>query len=350
MATKKAASGKRGKTALVLGGGAPNATLMSGALEAFAEAGVHFDVISTAGAGALIGLLYLAPGGGRTPAEALRSTMEMGIADAIYEHFPVNYKVFQKPGAVADAYRTLAAMNPFAKQLEEQYGDTAMGRLFGDWLKLMVAGTCPTDLGPKSLGLCASVPFLEATVDFEALAASSTGFYVNAYNITRRRMQSFAKRDITPDHVRAALAYPFLYPPHPAFDPESKSECLYYEGAAHDCLNYKALVDNEPEVTRIVVFDVLGADELMRPPRDLYDAWLLSIIVPTVEIARDDTKLFEALHNTNPKRELFKVPFAIPEEHLPYALDWSRSNLETLYRIGRESATAYLASDGKTLL
>ena len=47
------------KTALVLGGGAPNATLMSGALVAFAAAGVHFDVISTAGAGALIGLLYV---------------------------------------------------------------------------------------------------------------------------------------------------------------------------------------------------------------------------------------------------------------------------------------------------
>ena len=339
-----------GKTALILGGGAPNATLMSGALEAFAEAGVHFDVISTAGAGALIGLLYLAPGGGKTPAEALRSTTEMGIADAIYEHFPVNYKVFQKPGAIADAYRTLAAMNPFAKQLEEQYGDTAMGKLFGDWMKLMFAGACPTDLGPKSLGLCASVPFLEATVDFDALRASPTGFYVNAYNITRRKMQSFAKQDITPDHCRAALAYPFLYPPHPAYDPESKTECLYYEGAAHDCLNYKALVDNEPAVTRIVVFDVLGADELMRAPRDLYDAWLLSIIVPTVEIAKDDTKIFEAVYNRNPKREMFKVPFNIPEAHLPNALDWSRSNLETLYRIGKASAQAYLAGEGAPLL
>lgn len=338
------------KTALVLGGGAPNATLMSGALEAFAEAGVKFDVISTAGAGALIGLLYLAPGGGKTPAEALRSTMAMGIADAIYERFPVNYKVFQKPGAVADAYRTLAAMTPFAKQLEEQYGDTEMGRLFGDWLKLMLAGGCPTDLGPKSLGLCASVPFLEQTVDFDALRAAPTEFYVNAYNITRRKMQSFAKRDITPDHCRAALAYPFLYPPYPAHDPESGKECLYYEGAAHDCLNYKALVDNEPEVTRIVVFDVLGADELMRAPRDLYDAWLLSIIVPTVEIAKDDTKIFDAVYNKNPKRELFKVPFDIPDEHLPAALDWSRSNLETLYRVGKESAQAYLAGDGKALL
>ncbi len=339
-----------GKTALVLGGGAPNATLMSGALEAFAEAGVKFDVISTAGAGALIGLLYLAPGGGRTPAEALRSTMEMGVADAIYDQFPVNYKVFQKPGAVADTYRRLAAMNPFAKQLEEQYGDTAMGKLFGDWMKLMFAGACPTDLNPKSLGLCASVPFLEETVDFDALRASPTGFYVNAYNITRRRMQSFSRQQITPDHCRAALAYPFLYPPHPAYDPESQSECLYYEGAAHDCLNYKALVENEPEVTRIVVFDVLGADALMRAPRDLYDAWLLSIIVPTVAIAQDDTKLFKALYNHDPERKLFQVPFDIPEAHLPYTLDWSRSNLETLYRIGKKSAQAYLAGDGAALL
>ena len=64
---------------------------------------MHFDVISTAGAGAPSACFYLAPGGGKT-AEALRSTTEMGIADAIYEHFPVNYKVFQKPGAIADAY------------------------------------------------------------------------------------------------------------------------------------------------------------------------------------------------------------------------------------------------------
>ena len=339
-----------GKTALVLGGGAPNATLMSGALSVFAEAGVHFDVISTAGAGALIGLLYLAPGRGLTPAQALRSTIEMGIADAIYDHYPVNYKVFQKPGAVADAFRALVAANPMAQALEQQYGDSAMAKLFGDWMKLLVASACPTDLSPKSLGLCASVPFLEETVDFDALRASPTGFYVNAYNITERRMQNFRREVITADHCRAALAYPFLYPPFPIRDPDTDKECLYYEGAAHDCLNYKALVEHEPEVTRIVVFDVLGADALMRAPRDLYDAWLLSIIVPTVAIAQDDTKLFKALYNHDPERELFQMPFVIPEEHLPYALDWSRSNLETLFHIGEESARAYLAGEGSTLL
>jgi NTE family protein len=336
------------KTALVLGGGAPNATLMSGALVAFAEAGVEFDVISTAGAGALIGLLYAAPAGG-DPIAALKKTTGMGVADAIYDHFPVNYKVFQKSGYAADLYRQMLAANPFARGLVAEHGDSAVGRLFSDWLQLMQAVACPSDLNPRSLGLCANVPFLEATVDFAALRQIKPAFYINAYNISDRCMENFAKEAITADHCRAALAFPFLYPPYPLTDPKTGEEKYYYEGAAHDCLNYKALIDNEPDVKRIVVFDVLGADELMRKPRDLYDAWLLSIIVPLIEVARDDTKIFEAVHNRNGERQLFKVPFDVPTAHEPEALDWSRSNLETLFDLGYRSAKDYLAGEGAAL-
>ena len=52
-----------GKTALFLGGGAPNLTLMSGALLALHEAKVDFDIVAMAGAGAVVGLVYLAPSG-----------------------------------------------------------------------------------------------------------------------------------------------------------------------------------------------------------------------------------------------------------------------------------------------
>jgi predicted acylesterase/phospholipase RssA len=336
------------KTALVLGGGAPNATLMSGALVAFAEAGVHFDVISTAGAGALIGLLYIAPAKG-SPVEALRRTMDMGVADAIYDHFPVNYKVFQKSGAAADLYRRLLAMNPLAQAMATEHGNSAMEKLFSDWVQLLFTSACPSDLTSRSLGLCANVPFLEETIDFDALRKAAPAFYINAYNITDRRMENFTKDEISADHCRAALAFPFLYPPYPITDPKSGEEKFYYEGAAHDCLNYKALVENEPDVKRIVVFDVLGADALMRLPRDLYDAWLLSIITPLVEIARDDTKIFEAVYNRNNERELFKVPFDIPENRQLESLDWSRSNLEALFEIGYQCAKRYLDGDGKAL-
>ena len=57
-------------TALLLGGGAPTLTLQSGALAALHEQGVKFDIVSTAGAGMLIGLLYAAPKG-LSPAQAL---------------------------------------------------------------------------------------------------------------------------------------------------------------------------------------------------------------------------------------------------------------------------------------
>lgn len=342
MATKE-------KTALILGGGAPNATLMSGALLAFAEAGVQFDVISTAGAGALIGLLYLAPAKG-SPAEALRGTTAMGVADPIYDHFPVNYKVFQKSGAAADLYRDMLRMSPLASALDSGHGASAIEKLFADWVGLFFASLCPSDLTGRSLGLCANVPFLEETIDFAALKNAAPAFYINAYNITDRRMENFDKARISAEHCRAALAFPFLYPPYPLRDAQSGEEKFYYEGAAHDCLNYKALLENEPDVTRIVVFDVLGADALMRKPRDLYDAWLLSIIVPLVEVARDDTKIFEAVHNRDNARRMFKVPFEIPVEHQGEALDWSRSNLERLFQIGHDSARRYLAGDGQALL
>ena len=48
------------KKAVWSGGGAPNPGLMAGALVAFLEKGVEFDVISASGAGALMGLLYTA--------------------------------------------------------------------------------------------------------------------------------------------------------------------------------------------------------------------------------------------------------------------------------------------------
>lgn len=338
------------QTALIIGGGAPNATLMSGALSAFDEAGVEFDAVSTAGAGALIGLLYLAPAGG-DPRAALHGTVELGISDAIYEHFPVNYKVFQKPGALADLYRSLLQANPLAQALQQPAGGGAADQLRADLMQLMFASLCPTDLDARSLGLCAAVPFLERFVDFDALARHRTRFYVNAYNIDDGYMQNFssARGEIDADTVRAALAFPFLYPPHRMKDPVDGAEKFYYEGAAHDCLNYRSLVENETEVRDIVVFDVLGADQLMRKPRDLYDAWLLSIIVPLVEIARDDTKIFQDRHNRDGRWNLLPLKFDIPDEHWDTALDWSRSNLERLFDIGYRSAQRFLADAGAGL-
>jgi NTE family protein len=108
--------------ALLLSGGAPNGTLMSGSLAALAERGVRFDVVSTAGAGAVVGLLYAAPRHG-DPVQALQGTIRSGVADPLYSLLPVNFKVFQKPGRLAELYRGMLAQNPWYQAMIAPYGD-----------------------------------------------------------------------------------------------------------------------------------------------------------------------------------------------------------------------------------
>lgn len=360
------------KKALLIGGGAPNATLMAGALVAMIDHGVEFDVVSTSGAGALIGLLYLAPRG-HSPRTALERTVRMGIADEIYRCLPVNYKVFHKPGPLADLVRQGLAANPLLRESLDHAEENAASRVIADWWQLLIAGATPSALGPQDLGLCAPVPFIEDVVDFAAVPGLKVDFYVNAFNVTRQMMAIWSKDRLTAEHFRAALAYPLIYPPY-RVDGED-----YIEGATIDTLNFRALVaesgrpaadaarpadgpvaekaflcDGQArtrglhhDLDTLVVFDILGSERLIRRPRHLYDAWVQSIITPLVEIARDDLRLFDLAHNRNAdgsrRRRLLKVPLldALPPEALPEVMDWSRSNLERLFEIGRQAGEAF---------
>src|ERR1700687_2434746 len=166
----RTAYGQKGKTALLIGGGAPNSTLIAGALAAFLDADIHFDVISASGAGALMGLLYTAPRAG-SPRDALARWAEIGVADSIYEFFPVNFKVFMKPGMAAGAYRDALSSLPWARAFFDSLSGNPATALWSDWAHLMLATMSPTDLTPQSLGLCAHLPFVEQVVDFGAVAA-----------------------------------------------------------------------------------------------------------------------------------------------------------------------------------
>ncbi len=326
------------RTALVLGGGAPNAALMAGALAAFAERGITFDVVSTSGAGALMGLLWLAPRGA-SPAEALRRVTTMSVADAIYRWVPVNFKVFNKPGIAADLVRAALAGNPFLAVDPALYTASPAYALWADLGALAAATLTPSGLTPASPGLCAPPPFLEEIIDFDAVRHLASSLYVNAYNIDAQRIDDFGKEVITADHLRAALAFPFLYGPF------TLNGSRYYEGAVVDCLNFKDLVERHPRLERVVVFDVLGSDALIRAPRDLYDSWVLSLVIPLVKTAEDNLELFELKHKP-PQLDVVKLPFPVPEQDLPAVLDWSQSNARRLFDIGFAAGAAYEPAAG----
>lgn len=326
------------RTALVISGGAPNATLVAGALLAFHELDLRFDVISTAGAGALLGLICCAPQGGN-PVTGLKGLKEMGVADPIYDAFPVNFKVFNKPGAMAEVYRRALGLNPFIQQMMAWPAADPWTQLLKDSAELALASACPSDLSNSSLGLCAHLPFAEQIIDFSAIAKLEGEFYVNAFNLRTQKMENFSKAQITPAHLQAALSFPFLYPP------TELDGGLYIEGAALDCLNFRDLLELHPNLEEIVIFDLLGADRLLRAPTDLYDAWVMSILTPLIEIARDDLKIFEAEHlGKYPKlKRPYRVPLIedIPAADLPDVFDWSRSNLARLFDVGYASAAGF---------
>jgi NTE family protein len=82
------------------------------------------------------------------------------------------------------------------------------------------------------------------------------------------------------------------------------------------------------------------------------------IIVPLVEIAKDDMKIFDNIYNIKvdkqgrpvygpdgkpeKKRSLLRVEFDIPDDYWPELLDWSSSNVRRLFRIGREAGERFL--------
>ncbi|MGH8808178.1 MAG: patatin-like phospholipase family protein [Noviherbaspirillum sp.] len=343
--TKKTRGGKK---ALLIGGGAPNSSLIAGALVAFIDRGIEFDVISTSGAGALMGLLYTVPQGG-DPRAALSGWVNVGVSDAIYDMFPVNYKVFMKPGVAADLYRKALLSSPFTRPFFDAFAPNAVNGLWADWVRLFFMTMSPTDLSSQSLGMCAHLPFAEQAIDFKAVPDIKPDFYINAYNMTQEKMTIWGKDQITPEHIRAAFSFPFIYPPSRI----GKDD--YIEGAAIDAINFKALVsDNEdqPGICRdletLVVFDILGIDKLIRKPRNLYDGWVNSIITPLVEISKDDIRLFELQHNIDPKtgkpkRRLLKVDLTsgIPAAHWPKVLDWSSSNMKLLFDVGYRAGIAF---------
>jgi hypothetical protein len=88
----------------------------------------------------------------------------------------------------------------------------------------------------------------------------------------------------------------------------------------------------------------------MRKPRDLYDAWVQSIMVPLAEISKDDLDLFRLKYK--PKNmDLVHISLTkhVPESHWPFVLDWSYSNLASLYEFGYRAGVACLTDENRKL-
>jgi predicted patatin/cPLA2 family phospholipase len=250
---------------------------------------------------------------------------------------------------LADWWRSAMAANPFFSMNAQEYERSSPYALAIDSMLLWAASLSPSGVTANSWGLCQPTPFIEQIIDFEKIKHIAPYFYLNAFNATTGVIDDFSKEKITLDHFHAALAFPFIYGPY------QMNNNLYYEGAVVDCLNFKDVVEKHPGLETIVVFDVLGADNLIRAPRNLYDSWVLSMIIPLVKTAEDNLDLFALKHNKGwlrtegAKTDLLKIEFDIPEAHLVEVLDWSASNAARLFEIGYQSGLSFSAAHADKL-
>jgi NTE family protein len=379
-------SGEPGKkTALFLGGGAPNFTLMSGALLALHQKGIRFNIVSMAGAGAVVGLMYVAPKT-MTPEQALENTVNFAISDEIYSMFPVNYKAFAKWGPSADAFNKYWFSLPPVLAAAHQYGKDRAQKLRDDWLLMLGAMLCPTDVNFASRGLSEHPHFIDNLIDFDKLKDIDQQIELNAFRLRDRTVVDFTNCQITPDHLRAALSFPFIYAPYKIGDE------YYYEGAAFQCINPSRVPPQD--IDYFVVLQPMSSHQI-QPPRNLWDAYSQSVMMPVAALAQlgtdavqeastvnvDDQALAFAIDQLGRKNNAlgqmltdnapdviefiqnavndtvtrkastdgciplslffpkikdkwFEATFDIAEERLPYVFDWSRSNLEYLFDLG----------------
>jgi NTE family protein len=256
--------------------------------------------------------------------------------------------VFEKPGILADVYR-----NTLASYLDNFPQDTPFQMLIYDWIRLVAATFSPTNLSLISTGLSAAAPWVEKIVNFRKLQEFPGAFYLNAYNVDKEEIDTFFTEDIGADHFRAALAFPFLYPPFPMRGRNiklynyDKNLYNYIEGSAVDSFNFESLfadikIHQKHNIKNVIVLDVLSNRKMIRNPKSLYHAWVQSIMVPLVFMAEDDLKIFQRTYQTDYPGVTFKpVNISIPDNRWPTLLDWSRSNLSILYDIGFEAGTKF---------
>src|SRR5262245_6970379 len=163
----------------------------------------------------------------------------------------------------------------------------------------------------------------------------------------------YQKKDeqLGPQHIRAAFSMPFIYPP-------AELDGNYYsEGADHQPINFHHLEDVEKNCT-VVLLDVLAdlEDYLVRRPRDLWDAYVISIMTPVVALARTAIDEFEEDqdHRASQRKAvvtLDKIHWELNSEIQPFVMDWSYSNLKTLFKVGEEAGEDFylrVTSGGST--
>ena len=336
---------------IVLSGTAPAMTLMSGMMLAFAEHNIEFEVISTAGVGGLVGMLYLGAKG-KTREEALSALPNLFVSDWLYRFIPVNFKVFHKYGPYATAFYQLRKSLPKFDIAPDD--PSPLRRFANDWVDLWATMLTPPSLGTTSNGLMSHVPLIDDLVDFKLLAGHQTRFYLNAFSLYDRRLKLYDNRDnmVTADVYNGAQAMFMLFPPVKAgsdqlvtgVPPVKAGSDLLVTGASHDPTALQAIWMKERDLWGVLALEPFGK-HFWRAPTDIYDAFQLMLMTPIASLQEimfglygETEQLSSSLGPPAPVLPRLYMMQVLLNPDSTRMLNWSYENAVALQTIGYRMA------------
>lgn len=354
---------KRKNRAIALSGGGPVAGIEIGALKAFEEVGIDFDIYSCACVGSWVGCLYnsLAKESDRIKIIDKFFRDEIFIPDDIYESFPIDYKVFRMdyqhdfnklieklfdlntykflylPERIVE-YSWNLMRNPPAG-MDEYFYRISEGMALNPFARFMAQ--LQYKIGKSGVaGLISSNKFVDKFIDFAQLNKSDKLVYLNAYDLSEKKLKIFINRknhkfnDIDADALMAGSSV-LHYTENRTIDGEKYKYC---EGAVIDTVNLDVLLDEHQDLDEIWVVKIADYNEVV-PPANLIDSELISVMLPFDTISDDDIKLFAYRlkeHNQKKKKDIKMIDIEMQYGKMNY--HWNHSNLDQGIKAGYEGA------------
>lgn len=353
---------KTTKRAIALSGGGPAVGIEIGALRAFEEKGIDFDIFSCACVGSWVGCLYnsLPPGSDRLHKVEEFFFDKIFIPDDIYESFPICYKVFRMnyfgdarkyleklfspdtyrhlllPERIAAYFRNLATNPP--KTTDEINCCLSEGMALHPFFRFLCEMNYKVAKSGVA-GLVASSDFVEQNIDMDTLFKSDKLVYLNAYNMTKASLERFLNRrhhkEYRPISADALMAGSSVleYTQNRTI---GESPDKYCEGAVINTVELGTLAehDHKDEIDEIWVVKITDYQQV-RPPRNLIEASLIAVMLPFDTISDDDIEIFaDYLRHSADKEKATLIKIHMNYGAVNY--HWSHANLREGIKTGYE--------------
>jgi predicted acylesterase/phospholipase RssA len=350
------------KKAIALSGGGPAVGIEIGALKAFEEKGIDFDIFSCACVGSWVGCLYnsLPPGPDRIKKVEDFFFDKIFIPDDIYESFPICYKVFRvdyfgdmKKYAAKlfdpETYKHLflpERISEYFKKIQTKPPQTtdeicyyiSEGMAINPYIRFLCEMNYKVNKSGVA-GLVNSKGFVEQNIDMEGLFKNDKLVYLNAYNMTKRELERFVNRNnhkeyeaISADALMAGSSVLEYTENRTVGEGEDK----YCEGAVINTVELDTLInhDHRDEIDEIWVVKIADYHQV-KPPQNIIEASLIAVMLPFDTISDDDIEIFSHHMRTNAdvnKARLIRINMNYDAVNY----HWSHANLKEGIKVGYE--------------